>query len=319
MHPREYDSVDRRLVEAQQERDRLKRELEESRSASEANPMILQEQRRLEELRAAVEASARKKSQIAQEYTALQSNLGQFQYSEDAMRARYDEAKDTLGNLQKGLELCLILDSTYSMESWLAAAKQNIIAIFEGAQKLAGDGAPVRIAFIAYRDFEDGVRHNDGFPFRERKDQEELKETIKNVKIGNGVDYPEDIAGALEICRSFEWKYNNRLIFHITDAPCHGRKFHDYRDNFPDGDPNYDIEEIVASLAKNRINYHFLALDPSCTDKMTDIFADVYRRTASSVRFSVIRDIPKDQQGNPDAAALLPTVIESIRTSCRRN
>lgn len=52
-----------------------------------------------------------------------------------------------------------------------------------------------------------------------------------------GGDTPEDIAGAFDHALKQEWQAKSRYCVLVADAPCHGKKYHNVDDSYPDGDP----------------------------------------------------------------------------------
>ena len=55
------------------------------------------------------------------------------------------------------LEVCLLLDTTSSMSSWIERSKQTLKGIVEGIQN-SNDGLKARVAFVGYRDIKDVPR-----------------------------------------------------------------------------------------------------------------------------------------------------------------
>lgn len=55
----------------------------------------------------------------------------------------------------------------------------------------------------------------------------------------DGRDIPEDIAGAFFVALNQAWSSKCRYAVLITDAPCHGIKYHEEEkiDRYPQGDP----------------------------------------------------------------------------------
>jgi len=51
-----------------------------------------------------------------------------------------------------------------------------------------------------------------------------FKEKIAKVKASGGSDAPEDIRGGLKKVFDIHFKSNVKIITHIADAPCHGKK-----------------------------------------------------------------------------------------------
>jgi hypothetical protein len=52
-----------------------------------------------------------------------------------------------------------------------------------------------------------------------------------------GDDGPEDVAGGFEKALEQNWTSKTKYAVLIADAPCHGSKYHDDQDDYPDGDP----------------------------------------------------------------------------------
>lgn len=65
-----------------------------------------------------------------------------------------------------------------------------------------------------------------------------------------GADTPEDIAGAFNRVHEFEWRSRTKLIIHIADAPCHGKRYHDVDDHYPTGDPDGLVPEKVSTRSQ---------------------------------------------------------------------
>ena len=52
-----------------------------------------------------------------------------------------------------------------------------------------------------------------------------------------------------------------RFIFHIGDAPPHGKLYYNGSDGFPDGCPcEYTIEMIASRMETNNIRYRLLTI-----------------------------------------------------------
>mmetsp|Transcript_5167 Transcript_5167/g.6572 ORF Transcript_5167/g.6572 Transcript_5167/m.6572 type:complete len:389 (+) Transcript_5167:2-1168(+) len=268
---------------------------------------LLAAKRELEDLRDKVLLSHKAHEARARELDRLKKIPTE---SESDLIRRRDDLREELGRIQRGLDLCILLDATYSMDTWIKECQAKIMEMFKASLELA-QGGIVRIAFVAYRDHRDAKRFEFS-DFKEREELEQLKKSINDVVHSGGGDYPEDIAGAFEVCSKFAWKSTTRLIFHIADAPCHGRRYHPYKDDYPDGDPHgLNPEDFIQYFARNRIDYYFYKLDNGC-DQMLPIFEKAYRATTKKGTFKVF-----DSSENHDPKDLLPAVIASITSSCR--
>jgi hypothetical protein len=76
----------------------------------------------------------------------------------------------------------------------------------------------------------------------------------------------------LEQVPKLNWKNKSRTLFHIADAPCHGKLFHDLpNDNYPEGDPKLKIKDLLYQVCKSEINYYFGGINET-TKKMIEVF-----------------------------------------------
>lgn len=133
---------------------------------------------------------------------------------------------------------------------------------------------------IGYRDFGDSKQHEYvGLT----ENVEEVQTLLDSLQATGGRYPPKDITGALEICAGLEWNSGSRFLIHITDAPCHGKSYHNLIDNYPEGDPNHRVpEELVRKLSDKEIDYYFMKISDR-TDTMTKIFARVYLEEKNQV------------------------------------
>ena len=250
----------------------------------EEDPDILEKKRELEVLQEELrreEAQRIAHEQRKKETERLQM-LGELAEKEKDLEQRLEMPKQ-----RKGLDLCIVMDATSSMEPYIKQCQHTILKLFEDAKNFR---EPVRIAFMAYRDVSDEIQF-EWMDFQE--DGGDLDECIATVKAeGGGEDAPENIAGAFKRVESFAWKSEKRLIFHVADAACHGKKYHYYaRDDHEEGDPNgYNPEESMKFFARNCIDYCFWRLT-SDTIKMCDIFEGAYREEVGEV--GIFREVER--------------------------
>ena len=97
------------------------------------------------------------------------------------------------------------------------------------------------------------------------------------------------------------------MLFHIADAPCHGREFQSHKmgDRFPDGDPaGLTIEQLFGQIMEKGLQYYFGRITDR-TDTMIRKFADVYDREI------LVCDVKDTQQ-------IFHTVLSSASTAVGR-
>ena len=142
-----------------------------------------------------------------------------------------------ISNMQKVL-LVFVVDTTGSMGGVIGEIKRRICDIVQSVCKanchLAG------VAFVGYKDWSDGSDHFEVLDFT--RDVSEFQRFVGGITAGGGGDAPEDVLGG--VCRALELSWpeegGSRVLFHIGDAPHHGRVFHSpsMGDDYPDGHPS---------------------------------------------------------------------------------
>jgi Mg-chelatase subunit ChlD len=90
---------------------------------------------------------------------------------------------------KKSLDLCLLLDCTGSMASWIERSKNTLKEIIDNVRKDNPD-LEVRVCFVGYRDVQDHPR----FSLHDfTTDLEKIKKYISGVSASGGGDFPEDV------------------------------------------------------------------------------------------------------------------------------
>lgn len=170
------------------------------------------------------------------------------------------------------VDLAVMLDCTGSMGSYIQMCQKKIKDIISQVKE-AYCKSEIRISIVAYRDFCDKNRF-EILSFTSSLN--DAKIFLDKLKADGGGDTPEDVNGAFQKALfEIEWKSTVRLLVHIADAPCHGKKFHNCDDSFPDGHPSdFPWEKIFERLVELRIDYLFLkVLD--ITNKMFNLFSEI--------------------------------------------
>jgi hypothetical protein len=171
------------------------------------------------------------------------------------------------------LDVCFMIDATGSMQPSIDMARDKIKEIISELKSQYND-SKVRIAIVAYRDQGDRDQYQV-FKFSESVDEAHL--FLGYLKAFGGKDAPEDVNGGFRNVLTLEWKtLTTKMLYHLADAPCHGRKFHNVLDNYPDGlktDERWDI--IFKKLAQKEINYLYYDIGGT-TSKMFKEFKKLY-------------------------------------------
>lgn len=219
-----------------------------------------------------------------------------------------------------GVDVCFLVDCTGSMTQFIKAVKERIGEIVVEVSSIQPARKPhLQFAFVGYKDHCDGDNRLVAVDFLELVEDysspaslaavSEFKDKIKGIVASGGGDDPEDIAGGLNKVAELNWKSSTKLIVHFADAPCHGTKYHSLKDDYPNGDPNnLQPEDLLRRLMAKRIDYYFMKIK-NATDKMVEIFKEVYSHGRAEFRVVQVDTAAKD---------FVPQVVKSITNSMIR-
>ena len=189
------------------------------------------------------------------------------------------------------VDICMLLDCTGSMSPYIDAMKSDIVDLVASLGDLYPN-IPLRVAFVGYRDHCDGDQRLAIFPFSMAVS--DFKTFVGSQRAHGGGDGPEDVFGALKAATELEWAAATRFIFHIGDAPCHGKEFHGgVHDDYPEGDPmGLTAEELLRGVQSRNIQYTFGRIC-SGTDKMIERFNAILTGFVTTVGVSTPKSMLK--------------------------
>ena len=185
--------------------------------------------------------------------------------------------QETLAKLRidhSSLDVAFMMDCTGSMSKYIDQTKENIEFIVNSIKEEFKN--KVRIAFVGYRDHENGDNRIESLFFTE--DVSEFKGFVEEVKATGGGDRAEDVLGGLEAVTKLKWSCKNKVLIHVADAPQHGRRFHDLgkkADRYYDKEPRgLNTENLLDKIKHLNVKYFFAKINNS-TDKMIKEFNHV--------------------------------------------
>jgi hypothetical protein len=157
------------------------------------------------------------------------------------------------------MDLCIVMDTTGSMRSWLNEAKKRIGSILDDVPKtikaIKGKDVALRVAFVGYKDLPE-------YPVvcEFSSDLASVEQKMSTIQARGGGDIPEDVYGALEAARGLNWApAGNKILVHVLDAPPHGSAFHDLG---PEKDDRFEVStpllDTIQSFAADNIYYVML-------------------------------------------------------------
>jgi len=175
----------------------------------------------------------------------------EVQYEVHTAHHEFDDKKP-----EQILDLCLIMDCTGSMSSWIQHCKETLHKVID-ATVARDPNCKVRTAFVGYRDFCD---KNALFELHDFSyDADAVKEFISKVEAKGGGDFPEDIHGGLRKALDLSWSALDdsvKLAVLVADAPTHGKKYHvgHKHDDFPEGNPaGLVLEDLMKEMSDKEI------------------------------------------------------------------
>jgi hypothetical protein len=177
--------------------------------------------------------------------------------------------------MYQGVDVCFVIDTTGSMKRYFAKVQETITRIIRDNQvnmkKLGKSATDFRFAVVDYRDHEpeaDYIFHTCDFT------TDTLASAyVADLRPGDGGDLPEAVLDGLDAACELKWRDKaDRLLFHILDAPPHGKIYHSEKDEkWPKGCPCGKTAQGVLQTMKNKnIKYHVLR----CSDLLNMMITD---------------------------------------------
>jgi len=249
-------------------------------------------------------------SSLEAEKRRVSAELSELPSTAELLAEKASAAKK-LDRLERGIDVCFLMDCTGSMGSFINAAKEKILEIIAKVEGIDAS-AIMRVAFVGYRDYGDGDLQHEKVDFVEKADMERVRAKLAECPATGGGDGPEDIAGGLKIVTELSWSSSTRLLIHFADYPCHGTKYHstEMGDSYPAGDPAGLVpEDLLRQIMKKRVDYYFMKIT-DLTDKMVSMFHAVFTEVGKEVFVNPIAANAED---------FVPTVLKSISSSMARS
>lgn len=196
------------------------------------------------------------------------------------------------GTQPPSIDVCLLIDATGSMSTWIEAARATALSTAEQIRAKV-PGAKYRLGYVAYRDLCDGDTRFDIGALSE--DVSAVQAAFGRVSASGGGDTPEDVAGGMHHTLQLAWSADTKIAILIADAPAHGFMGSSGGDDHPQGTPDMPpLRTLARRMADAGIDLYFFRID-SCTDLMTDAIKGEYDAAAAA------RDAAKPKGDSPAA------------------
>ncbi|CAF3812497.1 unnamed protein product [Rotaria magnacalcarata] len=163
--------------------------------------------------------------------------------------------------MYQGIDVCFVIDTTGSMDKYFEKVKQAIIRIVNDNQTFLAkikSKCDFQFAIVDYRDHEpegDYIYHKCDFT-----NHTAAMDYVMNLKSGSGGDLPEAVLDGLDAACALNWRKNaDHLLFHILDAPPHGKIYTKRPDKWSNGCPcGKTAQNILQAMKNKKIAYHIL-------------------------------------------------------------
>lgn len=183
----------------------------------------------------------------------------------------------------KAVDIVFLVDCTASMNAVFRGVKKFIRKLVWDAAKcltqyLLDEPEPIQVGLVKYRDHPPQNKTFVTEIFQLTSDFKSFKSTVMKMTAAGGGDDPEAVIDGLDAAvNKMNWRSESfKFIYHLLDAPPHGKDFNDANnDAFSGGCPcNIDYEEILREMRSLDIHYNIIKLSKNI-DKMINVFSSI--------------------------------------------
>ena len=168
--------------------------------------------------------------------------------------------------------ICFIIDNTGSMGSWINIIKELCHNFFvEITEKFKE--YKFYFACVLYAD-KPSVNSDQNFRINFTQDEKDFKSKLEEIILQSGGDEAEDwVSGFKMSLEELNWGNGTKLIFHIADAPAHGKLFKKKKksDNFlfEENDTHgKDLLKLIKKCSERNIKITGINIDNVCSFKV---------------------------------------------------
>jgi hypothetical protein len=205
------------------------------------------------------------------------------------------------------VDIIFVLDVTESMQPYIDAVKQNVIAF---AQDLARNNRDYRLGLVTFEDYVVSAAADCNCDYRKKMTSsvQEFTNWVGTLHAGGGGDIPEDQLDALAYASTFPFRPEAQgIVIIVTDAPDHhagdgsAHTQHDqgFWDHHPDKDKDVTdltADQVAAMFKKNGLTLYAVVPPPFIAPDYALLVASSHGRSYNIVteegRFSeLVREI----------------------------
>ncbi|CAD8063564.1 unnamed protein product [Paramecium primaurelia] len=182
------------------------------------------------------------------------------------------------------VDVVFCVDTTSSMSQYLTQTKNTVKEIIKNIKnKAQNEDISVKFGFVCYRDHPP----QDVSYITKIQDlcgEDEIIKFIDQQDANGGGDTPEAVLdGLYDAAKKIEWRDPTRTpslryIFHVADAPPHGKEFTDQYSQWPNGVPSgVNLDKVAHVINIREIHYRLINVNKTnILDKMKKLFKEKF-------------------------------------------
>ena len=172
----------------------------------------------------------------------------------------------------KAVDIIFLVDTTASMNCFLKGIKRVMRKIIWDVQKCLSQFIfeeidVLKVGLVSYKDHDDENKtYLTNIDIDLTDNIKEVINKINEIKCSGGKDEPEAVLDGLNVAvNDVGWREESvKFIYHILDAPCHGKKYNNSEnDRLEDCPNNIDVEELLIEIRNKDIKYSVIKLNDS--------------------------------------------------------
>ncbi|CAD8154758.1 unnamed protein product [Paramecium octaurelia] len=228
-----------------------------------------------------VEKSDKKSEKKGKNEKKEQSQEQQEQKQTDSAKLpRRTESKAKAGIV----DVVFCVDTTQSMSQYLYQTKNTVKEIIKNIKvKAQNEDISVKFGFVCYRDHPP-QDYTYVTKIQGLCGEEEILDFIEQQGAQGGGDVPEAVLdGLYDAAKKIEWRDSShkpslRYIFHVADAPPHGKEFTDQPSSWPNGVPSgVTLDKVAHVINIREIHYRLINVNKlNFLDNMKKLFKEKF-------------------------------------------
>jgi hypothetical protein len=172
----------------------------------------------------------------------------------------------------KAVDIVFLVDTTASMNCYLKGIKRVMRKIIWDIEKclsqfIIDEIDVLKVGLVTYKDHDDENKlYLTNIDIDLTDNLKEVINKIIELKCSGGRDEPEAVLDGLnEAVNNVSWREESvKFIYHILDAPCHGKKYNNSENDKYEECPNHiDVEDLLIEIRNKDIKYSVIKLNDS--------------------------------------------------------